>query len=85
MNFFKTSKHNLERAKSLSKKIQKFNKFIRKPLIKRSGSFFLNFSYAEDSISTCDVQSNFEIFSMIEEEKPEEDLPISPKVKILKL
>lgn len=80
MNFFKPSRYNLERAKSVSKKIQKFNKFIRKPLIKHSRSFFLNLSYAEDSISTCDIQSNSEAFYRIEEEMPE-DLSLSPKVK----
>jgi len=66
--------HMPETVKAMSKKIHKFSRFIRKPLIqKKARVSSLNLSFAEDSISTCDLHSNEEVdsFSIIEEEKSE--------------
>lgn len=69
----------LRKVESLSKKIHKYPKYIRKPFLKaKSRVSTTNISFAEDSISTCDIHSNAESFYLMEEERPEE----IPKVKI---
>ncbi len=75
----------LESVKFLSKKIHKYPKYIRKPLVKHvkhSRGSVMNLSFAEDSLSTCDLHSNAESFSFSEEEKTED---LSIKVKLYKL
>ena len=69
----------LESVKLLSKKIHKYPKYIRKPLVKHSHGILMNISFAEDSISTCDLHSNAESFSLSEEEKTED---LSIKVRL---
>ena len=78
----------LEIVKPLSKKIHKYPKFIRKPLLQQNHiinviGFLMNTSFAEDSVSTCDFHSNAESFAMIEEEKPEEMPSHIHKVNII--
>ena len=75
-----------ETVKALSKKIHKFPRFIRKPQM--TLQVLLNCSFAEDSISTCDIHSNdigeVETFSSIAMEEEKSELGSSPsKVLIL--
>ena len=61
----------LQAAKPMSKKIQKYPKYIRKPFLKpKYKRSFTNLIFVEDSISTCDNHSNLESSIEMEEEIP---------------
>lgn len=75
--------HLTETVNILSKKIHKFPRFIRKPFNSKARRVSLNCSFAEDSISTCDLRSNAELESISVMENEEIVSPNSNNSKVL--